>query len=264
MSDLTQAPSMASEVRFTIGRSFSLSFGVLGRNFWPMALLALMVTGVQSAVDYLVTGDASGGENGANSFLNLLTYAFITAPVTYATFQDLRGTRVPMKDLLGRGFGRVGRVLAVAFGLGLVLALPIFVVVAAGAAIGVPIFALLGVAAIYALYILVLWFVVIPVQVVERTGFSAGFTRASQLSAGQRWRLLGLMLVYVILIVALAVIMFLLIYIGPDSQAFVALVVIPFYAFYSVMGAILPAVVYYLLRAQKEGVGIDEIAKVFD
>jgi hypothetical protein len=39
---------------------------------------------------------------------------------------------------------------------------------------------------------------------------------------------------------------------------------IPFLALYSVIGAIMPAVVYYLLRAEKEGVGIDEIARVFD
>lgn len=28
--------------------------------------------------------------------------------------------------------------------------------------------------------------------------------------------------------------------------------------------AILPVVVYYLLRAEKEGIGIDDIVKVFD
>ena len=30
------------------------------------------------------------------------------------------------------------------------------------------------------------------------------------------------------------------------------------------LGAILPVVVYYLLRAEKEVIGIDEIVKVFD
>jgi hypothetical protein len=30
------------------------------------------------------------------------------------------------------------------------------------------------------------------------------------------------------------------------------------------LGAILPVVVYYLLRAEKEGIGIDDIVKVFD
>jgi hypothetical protein len=30
------------------------------------------------------------------------------------------------------------------------------------------------------------------------------------------------------------------------------------------LGAILPVVVYYLLRAEKEGIGIDEIVEVFD
>ena len=39
---------------------------------------------------------------------------------------------------------------------------------------------------------------------------------------------------------------------------------IPFLSLYSVLGAIMPSVVYYLLRSEKEGVGIEEIAKVFD
>ena len=68
----------------------------------------------------------------------------------------------------------------------------------------------------------------------ESGAFGAGFKRAADLSRGRRWGILGLLLY------------------------------IPLGAFTSAIGAILPAVVYYLLRAEKEGVGIDEIAGVFD
>jgi hypothetical protein len=91
-----------------------------------------------------------------------------------------------------------------------------------------------------------------------------GFGRALDLSRGRRWSILGLFLVYGVMIVAIGAVMVGLDAVLEDSAIVSLVLLIPFSAFFSVIGAILPAVVYYLLRAEKEGVGIDQIAMVFD
>jgi hypothetical protein len=262
MSDISYSSAAPDGLRFTIGRALSLSFGVLGRNFGPMALLSIVILGIEATIKY-VMAEVMGSESGGAA-LGLISYAFITAPVTYATFQDLRGTGAKANDLFSRGFNRAGRVLGVTFALSVVIAVPALLAFALSGIAGMSLVVPFAAAGVFALYVFVVWFVAIPVQVVEDTKFFRGFGRASALGRGRRWALLGLLLVYFAMVAVLLFVMGMIVYLGPDSDLFITALAVPFGACYSVFGAILPAVVYYLLRAEKEGVGIDEIAKVFD
>lgn len=262
---MTNALVSSGEPQFSIARSLSMTFGVLGRNFVPMMTIAVIVTAVQSVIEYILSGDVTGGESSGGSFLNILSYGFITAPLTYATFQDLRGTRVGLSDIRSNGFKKIGRVMGAAFAVGAVaviaILLAVFLYFASeflGIAVGIA-------AAVFVLYIFVAWFALVPVLVVEDVKFFAGFGRAAALSAGRRWGLLGLLLIYGVIIIGISVVIFGIIgFIAVAAPLVGLILMIPFLALYSVLGAIMPAVVYYLLRAEKEGVGIDEIAKVFD
>jgi len=260
MTNVLVAPG---EPQFSIARSLSTTFGVLGRNFVPMMTIAVIVTAVQSAIEYVLGGE--GSSSGGGSFLNVLSYGFITAPLTYATFQDLRGTRVGASEMMSGGFKKIGRVMGAAFVVGIVavvaVLLAVFMYFASeftGIFVGIA-------AALFVLYIFVVWFALVPVLVVEDVRFFGAFGRAAALSSGRRWGLLGLVLVYGVIIVGISVAILGVVAVVAAAAPLVAIVVmIPFLALYSALGAIMPAVVYYLLRAEKEGVGIDEIAKVFD
>lgn len=263
---MTNALATTGEPQFSIARSLSMTFGVLGRNFVPMMTIAVIVTAVQSVIEYVLSGgDIMGGESNRGSFLNILSYGFITAPVTYATFQDLRGTRVSTSDMMSGGFKKIGRVMGAAFAVGIVAVVVVLLAVFlyfASEFVGIA----AGIAATIAvLYIFVAWFALVPVLVMEDIKFFAGFGRAAALSAGRRWGLLGLVLIYGVIIVGISIVIFGIIGFVAMATPLVGLILmIPFLALYSVVGAIMPAVAYYLLRAEKEGVGIDEIAKVFD
>jgi hypothetical protein len=263
MTDAIPAPLAPEGLRFSIGRAFSMTFGVLGRNFRAIAPIALVVTAVQSGIDYLLSGDPLGS-SGGSSILGLFTYALITAPITYATFQDLRGERLDAGAMISGGFGRVGRVIGASFAVGFVIVVPALIagfLWAANEVVG----GIVGAAAtVFVLYILIVWFVVIPILVVEDVRFFASFGRAGELSRGRRWGMLGLLLLYGILVVALSGPLGVISELAADAPLLVVIVIVPFSALYSVLGAILPVVVYYLLRAEKEGIGIDEIVKVFD
>ena len=263
MSNVLVAPG---EPQFSIARSLSMTFGVLGRNFVPMMTLAVIVTAVQSVIEYVLSGgDVMGGESNGGSFLNILSYGFITAPLTYATFQDLRGTRIGLSDMMSGGFKKIGRVMGAALAIGVVAVVVVLLAVflyfareVVGIAAGIA-------AAIAVLYMFVAWFALVPVLVVEDVKFFAGFGRAAALSAGRRWGLLGLVLIYGVIIVGISLVIFGIIgFIAVAAPLIGLVLMIPFLALYSVLGAIMPVVVYYLLRSEKEGVGIDEIAKVFD
>jgi hypothetical protein len=263
---MTNALATTGEPQFSIARSLSMTFGVLGRNFVPMMTIAVIVTAVQSVIEYVLSGgDIMGGESNGGSFLNILSYGFITAPLTYATFQDLRGTRIGLSDMMSGGFKKIGRVMGAAFAVGVVAVVTVLIAVFLyfaseflGIAAGIA-------AAIGVIYMFVAWFVLVPVLVMEDIKFFDGFGRAAALSAGRRWGVLGLVLIYGVLIVGVSIVIFGIIGFVAMATPLVGLfLMIPFLALYSVVGAIMPAVVYYLLRAEKEGVGIDEIAKVFD
>ncbi|HJT11140.1 MAG TPA: hypothetical protein VJ790_00905 [Dongiaceae bacterium] len=262
----TLTTSAAEGPRFSISRSLSMTFGVLGRNIVPMMLIALVVTAIQGVIEYILTGGVVEGESrGSSSFLNILSYGFITAPVTYATFQDLRGTRVGISGMMSGGFKKIARVIGAALAVGIVVVVPVVIAVMLyfasdfiGIAAGIA-------AAVFAFFILVTWFVLVPVQVVEDVSFTAGFGRAAGLSKGRRWGIFGLLLVYFVLIIVISIVIFGIVGVISMTAPIVGLILmIPFLALYSVLGAIMPSVVYYLLRAEKEGIGIDEIAKVFD
>jgi len=260
------ASGTAAGPRFAVGRALSLTFGVLGRNLAPMGVLSLAVTAIQSIIEFALAGGAPDGESHGTTFLNLFSYALITAPVTYATFQDLRGTPVGLGGMFAKGYRSVGRVLSAAFAFGFVILVPILAMFAGWALFDAqegPLIVAGVLCGLVILYIFVGWFVVVPVLVMEEIRFFAGFGRAFDLSKGRRWSILGLLLVYAIIIIAIGAVMIAIIAAFPVPMV-QQLALIPFGAFYSVIGAILPAVVYYLLRAEKEGVGIDDIAKVFD
>jgi hypothetical protein len=263
---MANALATTGEPQFSIARSLSMTFGVLGRNFVPMMTIAVIVSVVQSVIEYVLSGgDIMGGQSNGGSFLNILSYGFITAPVTYATFQDLRGTRIGTSEMMSGGFKRIGRVMGAAFAVGVVAVVAVLIAVFLyfaseflGIAAGIA-------AAIGVIYMFVAWFVLVPVLVVEDIKFSAGFGRAAALSAGRRWGLLGLVLIYGVIIIGISIVILGIIGFVTLATPLIGLILmIPFLALYSVLGAIMPAVAYYLLRAEKEGVGIDEIAKVFD
>lgn len=264
MTDAMPAPMAPAAPQFSIGRAFSMMLGVLARNFRAMAPIALVVVAVQSGIDYLLSGDPLGDGSLGSSILAVFAYALIIAPVSYATFQDLRGVRLDTGAMISGGFNRVGRVIGASFAVGLAAFVPAviagflwvtsdFMGVIFGAA-----------AAVLITYILVMWFVVVPVLVVEDVRFFSSFGRASDLSRGRRWGMLGLLLVYGILVIGFTAMFYLITLLAADAPVLALIVMVPVSALHAVVGAILPVVVYYLLRAEKEGIGIDDIAKVFD
>jgi uncharacterized membrane protein len=113
------------------------------------------------------------------------------------------------------------------------------------------------------LILLTVWFVGVPVCVVERLGPWASLERSDELIRGHRWKIFGLMLLlFVVGAIGSALIEYLLKPITGIVPTF--LVTLTWDGIWGAYYSVTSVVVYHDLRAPKEGIEIDQIAAVFD
>lgn len=232
---------------FSIRGTLSTSLAVFGRNFVAFLIIAVVVSlpyiVLQTWVDYA----AEAGNAAALSLMMLgiqtVTFGILQAVLTYGTIQDLRGQRAGIADSFRGGFAQSPEVLSGALIYGLLLGLATLLLVIPG------------------LLLYLRWWVFMPAMVVEKLKTGASFDRSVQLTAGRRWAILGLgAIVFAVMFLLLILAIVLL---PPDSRGVdiaATLIAVVFNTFSSVVAA----VGYYHLRVEKEGVIIDDIAKVFD
>ena len=258
---------MAAEpgsVQFSIGRVIGDSLGVYARNFVSFSVLALVIgvlnllvsmyglsqipQATSAEMPELQMPDLSVVVFGA--LVTMLVSALTQAAIIYGTFQDLRGSRASFTDCISRG---------------LVSVIPVIVgsiILSIGIMIGSILLIVPGI------ILALMWWVYVPAIVVEGKGIMESFGRSRELTRGHRWHILGLVIVILVLILAVGWIVDKIV--GGIISASVDPAFFQIIAGYVVnsliaaFGAILVAVGYYYLRAEKEGVDANEIANVFD
>ncbi len=243
--------------QFTIGKVISTSLAVLIRNFVPFAIIAAIISVPYMIVERNFAVDPVALQamikQGQLPWTNVAVYLAVivatssltSAALVYGTFQDLRGQRATIGDSLTRGFSALVPVLLAA------IAYTILYLIG---------FVLLIIPSI--IVVVALW-VYVPAIIVEKKGVGAAFTRSRELTKGRRWSIFGLLIVVGVaafLVSWLTAFIFVLIvgHSGADYAGDVARILI------GAFSAVLVAVGYYYLRADKEGVAIGDIAKVFD
>jgi hypothetical protein len=108
--------------------------------------------------------------------------------------------------------------------------------------------------------LMVMWYVAVPVCVVENAGPEQSLRRSAALTKGLRWKVFGIFLVFYVGATAGDQV---LDWTGPSSVSMMAALVV-WQGLTGAFGSVLTTVTYYYLRVAKEGVDIDQIAAVFD
>ncbi|NNG05519.1 MAG: hypothetical protein HKM95_15655 [Inquilinus sp.] len=246
---------------FSVGAVLGRSFGIWFRNFIPFSLMSIIVTSPSFILAMATQPDlgsqspAAGGgavATFATIFVDLVVNALLVGALAYGTFQDLRGNRASIGEIVAHGFSVVPVVVGVALLVGLITFLGIIALVIPGIIAAV-----------------VLW-VAVPVATVERPGVIASLSRSSELTRGHRWPCLGA-------IILITVVQFSVAALAGGAYALLAAdTTILFtgtgYLFFeyilaaviTVFGSVAAAVAYHDLRSVKEGIGVNEIAAVFD
>jgi hypothetical protein len=286
MSDTTLTSGRFSEGEFRIGSALSRTASVLSRNFLKFTLVTFIATVVPYVVQML-----GGPVNPANPFANtglfslgtLLTFLLSLlsqAIVVHGAFQDMLGKPVNLGECFRVGLSRVLPILVLGFliGLGLIVSLiPGGVLVGFGIirsgllVAGGIVLAIVPAATLY-----LMWFVAIPVLVVEGWGPISSLGRSRYLTKGHRWKIFGMLLclfIPVIIVAALVVAVIASLGLGsalPTAAAFGRYVTVAGIAnviwesIWAAFFAILVVVTYHDLRVAKEGVGTEQIASVFE
>jgi hypothetical protein len=260
---------MAAEpgtVQFSIGRVIGDSFGVLARNIVSFGILALLIGLIELlfTLFFVDTSQLEAAQNDPaqleaamlefnwwaaafNGLLLLIVSALTQAAIIYGTFQDLRGQRAGIGDCIARGLSSIVPVVigSILLSLGIMIG-SIFLLVPG-------------------IILALMWWVYVPAIVVEGKGIIGAFGRSRELTRGRRWHILGLLIIMIVLMVVVSFIVQIVVtVVASDSGTVASIVAYVFNALLTAFTSVLVAVGYYYLRAEKEGVDANEIARIFD
>ncbi len=249
-----------SAVQFSVGGALRQGLDVLSKNAVPFGIISLVVT-FPSFVYQLINGAAPvatdatmadgtfyvgrsvvGGGALIAVLIELVLRQVAVGAISYGVFQEMRGQRADLADCLRRAVSLVFPVVGVAI-------VSVIAIVFAAILLIVPAFIVAA----------MLW-VAVPVVVVERPGVMNSLSRSAALTKGNRWRVFSITL---FIGIGAFVVGYLVarIFGTATPGALVSWIVD---AAISAFAASVTAVGYTTLRFAKEGVGIEEIAKVFD
>lgn len=251
--------------RFDFGRVIQRTFGSIGRNLPVFLGLAVLLTGVPQAVlgwfnaqQAVSPNDFSPASLGGMGVAGLVTVVFafvLQAALTHGAIQDMNGQKASFADSLQTGLRNFLPVLGISILAGLGVGLGFVLLIVPG------------------IMLAVLWSVVVPSQVAEKTGVMKAFSRSRELTRGHRWSIFGLMVIYGIaswivaglLIGAAALIGGSLVGMANAANSIpVQVIISPLISSVSSMvGAAGVASIYYELRVAKDGIGPQYLADIF-
>ena len=251
--------------KFRVFSVLGESFSILFRNIVPFMLISIFI--MSPTYIYVYVSDpytiAEDPVFMATSLIEIILSYFLTAVLVFGVFQSLRGQPVSIYQSLMQGlrvrFPVIGGVVI----MGLIWA------AMGGRAFGAT-FALSGSSGgiisvfvfVIAIYVTCILWVIVPAAVVEGRVLSS-FGRSMDLTKGNRWRVLGLLILVGIFS---GIVGQIAISVGEaiGSNSSIILLTWAATAATSAIGAVVITVAYYRLCLVKDGVPEDEIAAVFD
>ncbi len=250
---------LARSERFDMGLAVRQTFGVIGRNFAPIAFVALVVGILIFALSYgsgMIVGflQLPYGSRIGSILGGLIGLVLQPLPVAVIT-------QIAINDLAGRTGG-----LGTAAQTGLRLLFPLLML---GLVSGIAIVLGFILVIVPGLMLAIRWLVATPVRVAEGPSVRRALSRSAELTSGSRWRLLGLFIAYLVLVLLVQWGFTLLVGnltsgLGPQARTLVgAGSNILLGTVQSVISATGTAVCYVQLRQLREGATPNQLAAVF-
>ncbi|MGO1074859.1 hypothetical protein [Inquilinus sp. CA228] len=234
---------------FRVDDVLDRAFDIFRRRFGAFVLLAVIAhVPVYLFIAARLAGWVGGGAGFAitvNTFLMLACGSIAHGAIIYGVVLQLRRQPFSVGHSLEIVLGRLFPIIGVSIAVSLLTVL-------AAVALLVP-----------GLIVLCAFYVAVPVCVVEEAGIRASLSRSRRLTAGSRWRILAIaVLLFVVGVILGALFGFVARRaLGPVEIAVAQQLL---QVCLSAYGAVVVGVVYYQLRAAKDGVDIETLAGVFD
>jgi uncharacterized membrane protein len=252
MTDTSATVGAIPPGEFRVGQVLATSLSILFRNLFQFLLLSGL-----ASLPYLIiyanlydqpTGAATP-KFGPTFFLAILLGFVLTAlcqaVVLYGAFQVMRNRSFQIGESLSKGLERFLPVVGTSLCQGLAISFGAVLLL-------VPGFILLA-----------MYYVALPVCVVERLGPFQSLRRSGALTKGHRWKVFGLAILLMISLGIVSSIIQALLAVFQSTAVLIAGMFI-WEALARAAEAVVAVVAYHDLRVAKEGVDIEHIASVFD
>ncbi len=239
---------------FTLGSALERGFAIYFRNIVAFSLIALLVIIPYILLLVLISQGQVRLEQNLMTLvlliLNLLLTFLATGAIAFGTFRAMQGQRFTIGDCLSRGLALLFPVLGVAVLSALAVLLGLVLLIVPG------------------IIVMTLLWVAIPAVVVERPGVIKAMERSAELTKGNRWRVFGIIVILALINAGTNMIVNVPFVVGgaPTASmlAWNAGLSGILAALQTALAAVMATVVYYDLRAAREGIGVADIARVFD
>ena len=244
--------------KLDIGTVIQTTFGVIRRNFVSFGLISLVFAGIPALIIGLAAprGSAEAFTNpGATGtillgvLVSIVATAVLQGALVHMTAADLSGRSVSASAGMTTGVRNFLPLLGIGFlmSLGIIFGMIFFVVPG--------------------LILAIVWSVTVPASIVERLTITSAFGRSRNLTRNNRWRILGLLLVLAIATFVIELVLGAIfggLSVVSQASPISALGQAIGSVFAGMIGASGVAVLYAELRRIKDGVGINDLAAVFD
>ena len=238
---MTSASIEAPAIR--VGDVFVKSWTLFFSRVGLFTLLALAAFAPDLALSLLIP--KTSGFAPAINIVVMVCTALADAAIIYGVLQALRGRDFTFAESMNMDFGRLGPIVGLSFVVGILIFLGVILLVIPG------------------LIVMTIFAVAVPVCIAERLGVAGSMRRSASLTKGNRWRIFGVLaLVGLATVIPLTIIAVAAAFVGSETFGDIASYLTQ--AFVGAFNAVVAGVLYYQLRAVKEGVDIDKIAEVFD
>lgn len=241
--------------KIDIGRVLQRAFETIGRNAAGFILLCVALAGVPSfAFEWIALSndpDPADMFSGPGALVNLAAW-LLSIFTSYLLNAAL--VRSVILDLSGRPADLGGSLTGA-----LALVLPMIgLVILSGLGIGFGLILLIVPGIIF----YIMWIVAVPVLVEERAGVLGSMSRSAELTQGSRWRIFGLLLIFIFFNGAMVAVTQAIVG-GEQRPLVLALASAVAATAYALLGAAMTASLYLELRTVKEGATADGLADIF-
>jgi len=234
---------------FRVGSVLERGFSIYFHKFLPFTFLALFLNLLVLPLEFAFAEADTLESIWAPVFFYFFAYYAVTGLVNgmlvFGTIQVLRGQPANLGDVVGHGL----RVLFPVLG----------VVIVAGIAVVVGAVLLV----VPGFILMVLFWVAIPVAVIERPGVFASMKRSATLTKGNRWRIFAIVAILLLIGIVVTAVLELVLPVVFGTTTFI-LFDWAVQSALAALGAVMTAVGYHDLRVAREGIDIETIAAVFD
>ena len=256
-------PATGPMNQFSIGQIIVQTFSAFFRritHFLPLGLLCYLPVGfisyaqnsallsVQESGNFAESVNFSPASIAISFLLQMICAAVFAAIATYEVVLDKTGVRPSLGQAIAAAAPRM---------LPLILASILFTII---------VYAGMILLFIPGLFLLTLLWVTVPAVVMEGLGPIAALKRSANLTKGYRWRVFGLILVFIILVFILQwSLNLLLISVTTEVASVFFLTGIGYLGatIFGVLSALAVAYTYVALKIAKEGASVEELAAVF-